>query len=385
MVNKMKAIKIMQRILNLAVVISIVSAISACNSGNSNTAQSGNNSSWQQINESTSLGTNLVFNAISVSASGAIYVAGSDDVNNGVVFGIYPENNNQWLTIGGGYIPNLNNDVIEVDAMALSNSGMVYAAINNNHSYGSIYSTGLTSTWQLFGSQETPDQGTINSITLDNNISTNVYIATAGYNKNRNTYFGHVYVNNGSSGAWTIIGGESIPNGGIINSLIADNGIIYIGTGGYNQQTESNFGNVYTNLGAANSWQQVGGGSMPDGGTVNSISLNNINNMLFSATSAGNVYTVSLPNGSWQQVGGGVVPDQTAINSINIIANSGQLLAATAAGNLYITNPSVVNSGWQQLCNSSTPDGWAINAIANANNIVYVATQGGNVYQCEIN
>jgi hypothetical protein len=325
----------------------------------------------------------MLLNGI-IAANGAIYAGGSEDVNNSLVLSITPGNTSQWSTMSNGYMPNPGTNVTEVAAIGVSSIGIVYAASNTNHINGNVYSiNGLNGSWAQLGGGNVPDGGMINSIGIDNS-NDNICVATASFDAINNVYNSHVYISLGGYGNWQPAVTNTIPDGGVINSLIVQNGTIYIGAGGYNITSNRNFGDVYSNSGGAGTWQQLGGGSIPDHGTVNSITLDTNNNVLYAATSAGHVYAVSLPAGNWQQVGTNMLPDGSAITSLALSAN-GLVLAATANGNVYAINPAGTATVWQQVGQGTMPDSWAINSLATVNNIVYTATQGGNVYQSTLN
>ena len=262
---------------------------------------------------------------------------------------------------------------------------MVYAAASINHSTSLVYSLTpeIGASWKPISAGAIPDsanRSVINALAVDNNQI--VYAAIAGYNVETNVYFGNVYSNTAADGAWQLVGGGPTPDGGVANSLtVANNGTVYVGSGGYNvDNPDVYFGNVYANTGTGGAWKQLGGEVLPDGGVTNSITLSNDNTTIYAGSSIGNVYASTL-DGKWTAIGGGLMPDNGAINSL-AISGTGVIYSATSNGNVYATT---ATGNWQLIGGGSMPDGWFGNAIASYKNNVYAATQDGNTYVATYN
>ena len=322
--------------------------------------------------------SNVQLNAVAVNGAGTVYTGGSVDVNNGVVLANNTVNG-AWQPVGAVYLPNVNQYIFQVSAIAVTDPNVVYAAVNSNYQVGGVVSNqGTGGAWAWMGAGfSSPDGGIVNSLAVGKNGL--VYAATAGYTAITNQFYGNVYnVTGGISGAWSSpIGNESAPDGGVVNSIaVSDAGVVYAAAGGYNVTTNVPFGDVYSNTGSGGNWQEIGGGPLPESGVPNSMVLSVDNKTIFAATSTGKVYSASTSGGNWQLYGQGAMPDSGAINSIAISA-SGVIYAATSLGNIYGSNGT---EAWQLIGGGSMPDGWFINSIATYQQKIYAVTQGGNTY-----
>lgn len=372
MENKMN--KLMQALLFGA----MVGVISGC--GGSSSGNSGNTNNWNLVGGSNIPGSNTVLNSI-VYGNGQVYTGGSVDVNNPAVFNYVKS----WQITGGNYLPNPNGATEQVNSIAIDNNKTLYAAVNVTMSGSFGYrptvgylanNSGNGGSWVILANESgVPDNGGINSISVSNGTT---YAGTGGYDLNNNVYYGHVYSCAGAQSPWQAVGGESVPNGGQVYSVALSNtSSVYAGTGGYDLTTNSSFGSVYVSINNG-SWQQVGGGAIPDSGVVTSLAISPTN-QIYAATSNGNVY-LSTGNSSWSLFGGGSLPNNSSITSINLSSN-GLIYAASNNGNIYAA---AINQPWQLVGGGGMPDGWYANAITTASGVIYAATQGGNVYSTKI-
>lgn len=339
---------------------------------------------WQLVGSSLTV-PNVILKALVITNNGTIYNGGSVDVYNGVILSTTAATPGNWQISGNGYIPNPatsdgSSNIIQVSSIGISNN-IVYAAANINYEAGYVYSNAGNSWNKIANGQPIPNSGIVNSIAVDgNNI---VYAATSGYSLSANTYIGNVYgCSNG--GNWQQIGGGSLPDGGGANSVILANGMLYVASGSPNVNLSNSYvGDVYSSSFTGSNWQnwqQIGGGSLPDSGTANALAAESNGGIVYVATSKGNVYS-SGTSGSWNLIGGMPVPDRGAINAITLSSANGKIYSATSKGNVYSATKS---SNWQLVGGGAMPDGWFINAIAVYLNRVYVVTQGGNTYSTPI-
>ncbi len=361
----------------------ITLVLGSCNYGSNSTTSS---NSWQVVGTRSSL-PNVVLNSLLVSNSGVIYAGGSIDVYNGGVEQLSLASNNTWQIVGGAYIPNhyianYGTNIKQVNGLALSDNNIVYAAVNENYLYGAVYFS-VNNSWQVFIDSITPDSGKINSLVAAQDGSA-VYVATSAYDVVNNRYLGHVYSGE-SGGSWQQIGGGGMPDSGVANAVLLNANTLYVAAGGPNlAMVNTTIGDVYSSTftgGSWGNWSQVGSASMPDSGVATALALVNLKDTahLYSSTSKGNVYLNQNKGVAWSLIGNGSMPDAGAVNALAASANGSTALiyAATSKGNVYATMESGV---WQLLGGGATPDGWFINSIATYHNQVYVATQGGNVY-----
>lgn len=361
--------------LNLILSISIATLLVAC-VGSSDSSTSA--PQWQQVGPQLNY-KNVSFNSLAVNNSGMLYVAGSVDANNPAVFNLL--GNNIWQLTGGYYVsPNPYSYSERVNSVSLNQTNnTLYAAVNilGGANGSEVFANnGSNGTWvQINNESEMPDYGTINTMAVNSSTGT-LYAATSGYLVDSNTYFGDVYSNTGANGSWQAVGGGSTPDSGPINAIaVATNSAIYIGTGGNNPTVNSTtFGDVYSSTSGGN-WQQVGGGAMPDSGAVTALQESS-SGATYAGTSNGNVY---VSNGSaWSSLGGSL-PDNSSVTAMTIASSNGNLYVATANGDVYVNT----GSAWSQVA-SATPDGFAISGIASYQNTIYITTIVGNVYSFAI-
>src|SRR6185437_1461475 len=331
---------------------------------------------WQIVGNDSLKVPNITFSSLGLSSNGTVYAGGGADVINGLVVG-NTGTSGDWQFIGGGYTPvSPIPSYGQVGALVVSSTNIIYAAVNMWGASTPDYASGIlvysnpnekAGAWQVLSPSflTLPDDGIINSLALDN--TNTIYAATsAGYTSTTSPYqignIGNVY----SIQAGTVkqIGRGSAPDKGVMNSVLVANGTVYAASGGYainSVGAAAYFGDVYSADSAGTSaWKQIGGRSTPDQGVANSIALSNDKNSIYVATSNGNVYKSPVSaSGVWSKALGGVqVPDGSAINSIDV-ANSGVVYVATALGNVYRASDTSV---WQP--GGTVPDGWSINSLA---------------------
>ena len=380
----------MNQFLSLLLALIISSILISCGSNSSATTSPA--FSWQVVGNSSPI-PNIAFNGMAISSNGVVYAGGSADVNNGIVLSNTAALGN-WQLVGNNYTPMpLYESVTEqIGSLAVSSTNVIYAAVNTAYSTGTVLYSDPNSNagaWQpineYFKYGNVPDNGIINALAVDN--TNTVYVATAAnysISNNQISYKGDVYSTQVSNlyAPPKQIGLGSAPDHGVMNAVLIESGIVYAASGGYTIASDGSsayFGNVYSaDSDGVEVWQQVGGGSTPDNGVANSITLANDKNSIYVATSKGNVYKSAVESGgTWSTaLGGDAVPDGSAINSITI-ANNGTVFVATTLGNVYSLTQ---NNHWQQIGGGTVPDNWSINAIAVYGTQLYAATQGGHVY-----
>lgn len=320
--------------------------------------------SWQAFGESLSI-ANATLSSIAIANNGTVYVGGAADVNNGFVK--YNVSGGAWQVLGGGYIPNSTRQTVQVDDIAISSSNIVYVAASVNHQSSNLFSNSGGTWGGIPQSSDLQSNGPVVSIALDNNSM--LYQGLAVYNLMTSQYFGYLYKSNTSYGICNSTTGK------VSSLVLSESGIVYVAYVNYDNHANTNSGNVYRINGA--SCILIGGGSMPDGGVPNAIAVLNgmVSNTVYVGTSKGNIYSAMGTN-SWVHITGQSLPDNGRVTALTLSA-VGVLYVATANGNIY----GYTGSGnWQLIGGSKIPDGWVINDIATFQNMVYAVTQGGNVY-----
>lgn len=194
-----------------------ISIIGGCNGSNSTSSNSNN---WDLVGGSIP-GNNIMLNSIAY-GNGKVYTGGSVDVNNPAVFN---NSANSWQITAGNYLPNPYGATEQVNSIAINNNTL-FVAVNTtvSGSFGSrptvgylVNNAGTGGSWQILANESgVPDNGGINSIAVNNGTT---YAGTGGYNLDNNTYYGHVYSCAGAQSPWLTVGGESIPNGGVVYSV----------------------------------------------------------------------------------------------------------------------------------------------------------------------
>lgn len=153
---------------------------------------------------------------------------------------------------------------------------------------------------------------------------------------------------------------ESVPAGSVVALATNYSGVIYVGTNNTNNNTSS----IYvSNNGSGLQVNSV----LPDNSQIESLSLDIYNHLYVAVRSntIGRVYLSS--NSTWQEVGGGSMPDGSTIFSMTTDDNT-NLYVGTLAGHIY----QLVGNLWQQVY--TPPDFLAIEAMTvdHSSNILYI-------------
>lgn len=119
--------------------------------------------------------------------------------------------------------------------------------------------------------------------------------------------------------------------------------------------------------------------SLPDGGTVNQVTINYSNNSVFAASSAGNVWVSTQSSPLWVQVGESNPIGGNSINVISVNSISNSIFAQTNLGFSfvsYINAPWIGPNGGGALPNG----GIAYDSAVDANGNLFVADSNGNLW-----
>lgn len=313
--------------------------------------------------------------AIAIDETGTIYASTNNVmINDGAV---YIVKNNSWNLYSGTASPDSG-----VNSLLIDPNNNLYAGTSGS----SIYKV-TDSEWIPLGTNSSPDNSSIYTVALYNST---LYVGTSA---------GNVYAVDSNNG-WQHVGGSSSPDNSAIYSIaISNSGKVFASTYG-NQYTTVNTmdskqphfvpkyktngtqsgsnqmgGNIYQV--GDNGWTQVGGISSPDNSAVYSIAIAN-NDDIYAGTQNGSMYLVR--NNNWQMLGRGMSPNNSSVFSVAVCGNN----AYAAAGNsVYLVD----TNAWKLQGGSSSPDGYAVYVVYCSlnGNTIYAGTSGGNAYSISNN
>ena len=316
-----------------------------------------NNPTWTQLGQSVPNSDGGI-SAMTIDGNDNVIVGTNDTSGSGYV---YQFNTNNWLQLGES-MPDSN-----VVAALGVNGSTIYAGTNSAdrsgppHNPGNVYQL-VGNNWQLVGLGSLPDGGNAYELAFLNN---NVYVSTipdiySYYELTTVVGGGNVYVSESATGAWSLVGSESLPNNrwtdhSRYNPISIYNNTLYAGSNG-NKDT-NNGGTVYQSLNInsipqGTTWSGFITGAV-DGTIIYSIAVNPTNGTIYASTASNNIFSYESSTESWTLIGGGeFATTNTGVPTFVTLDNSYNVYAATSAvGESYVARSANGSSPWQNSSN----------------------------------